>query len=43
MLPLDDELFVEDMNRAHAYDFMARCVAYPISQPLFDQKLMIPR
>ncbi|XP_063689923.1 uncharacterized protein LOC134822664 isoform X2 [Bolinopsis microptera] len=39
----ETEQFVEDMNKEHAYSFMARCVACPISQPLFNNELMEPR
>ena len=35
--------FAEDMHKEHAYSFMARCVACPISQSLFSNDLMEPR
>ena len=41
--PRDLLQFVEDMDKEHAYSFMARCVACPISQPLFSNELMEPR
>ena len=40
---LQMDQFVEGMHKEHAYSFMARCVACPISQPLFNNDLMEPR